>query len=377
MIKKALKRLVINVLIYRERRHYKKGLNNKKSDLLKTKQFKKYPMEQNKPIVCNYPFYNTQDKEWFDFYYSVYNIPSTDFIPPTIYNLYVEPRLNQYLLSKAIEQKNSYDLYMDNVKTPKTLLRRINNFYYDSHYEHVKCNDTKLIDILSSYPEIIIKPSIRSGSGNSIMKFGRIDGDYFYKKQILNVAFLNDYDSDFIIQEVVKQHRFFRQFNPGSNNTIRVLTYRSVRDDAIHILHTLLRIGRKDCFMDHDNLGGVVIAITKDGYLKDCAIDAKGIKHESFNNINFKEISRVPFIEDIHQAAEQIAGKIYYGRLLAMDFTINENGEPLLIDINCESNGVSQYQMNNGTLFREFTVEVLDFCSDYYRINGYTIIQVY
>ena len=51
----------------------------------------------------------------------------------------------------------------------------------------------------------------------------------------------------------------------------------------IHILHTLLRIGRKDCFMDHDNPGGVVIAITKDGYLKDYAIDVKGIKHESFN----------------------------------------------------------------------------------------------
>ena len=374
---KALKRLANNVFIYRERKEYRKKLKSKKSDLLKTKQFKRYPIEQNKPIVCHYPFYNKKDTEWFDFYYSVYNKPSADFIPPPVYNLYIEPCLNQYSLSKAIEQKNSYDLYPGNVKTPRTLLRRINSFYYDSHYQHVDCVDTKLKDMLSSYSEVIIKPSIRSGSGKSIMKFERIDGGYSYKKRILDVAFLNDYDSDFIIQEVVRQHPFFRQFNPGSNNTIRVLTYRSVRDDAIHILHTLLRIGRKDRFMDHDNLGGVAVAITKEGYLKDYAIDVKGVKHESFNDIHFKEISKVPFIEDIHQTAEQIAGKVYYCRLLAVDFTVNENGESLLVDTNCEGNGVSQYQMNSGTLFGEFTVEVLDYCSDHYRMNGSSIIRVY
>jgi len=61
--------------------------------------------------------------------------------------------------------------------------------------------------------------------------------------------------------------------------------------------------------------------------------------------------------------AYSIANQIYYGRLLAIDFSIDRNGNPLLLEINCFGNGTTQYQMNNGQLFKEYTTEVLDYCA--------------
>ena len=48
---------------------------------------------------------------------------------------------------------------------------------------------------------------------------------------------------------------------------------------------------------------------------------------------------------------------------MALDFTIDNTGEPLLLEINCWGNGISQYQMNNGSVFKEYTREVLEYCS--------------
>jgi len=63
--------------------------------------------------------------------------------------------------------------------------------------------------------------------------------------------------------------------------------------------------------------------------------------------------------------AKKIAGNIYYGRLLAIDFTVNSDGNPLMLEVNVRHNGIHQYQMHYGGLFKEFTKEILDYCQSY------------
>jgi hypothetical protein len=219
----------------------------------------------------------------------------------------------------------------------------------------------KILELLEGASRVILKPSVESGAGKSIELFNRESDGFRNVEKILDHLFLDDYP-DFVLQECVVQHPYFRKFNPESNNTVRILTYRSVTDDQIHILHRLLRVGKKGSFLDHDNFGGIAVGISANAELKGVGFDSAGNRYTSFNGVNLSGQAEVPCISQLEQIAANIAMDFFYGRLLAFDFTVDESGRPLLIEINCWRNGVSQYQMNNGSLFQEFTREVLDYC---------------
>ncbi|HSP88802.1 MAG TPA: sugar-transfer associated ATP-grasp domain-containing protein [Ignavibacteriaceae bacterium] len=361
-----IKKLIFYFLnsVYNVKLHFTNSrmINAKIVFLKNKKKLKLYPLDKFKPIVVNYPGFTKSDKLWLDFFYSIRGIAEEEYIPLTYYYNFIEPCLNDFSSISNIQDKNFYELYFKDIKTPKVILRRMNGIFYNSHYENINLNNKEISTLFRDYERIILKPSIESGSGKSILLFERINNELISEKEILNIEFLNRYGKDFVIQEFVKQHPFFKRFNPTSNNTLRVFTYRSIKDDSINILHILLRIGKSGSFLDHDNLGGVGISI-KDSHLFDeFAYDGNGEKYSSINNINFKEAGKVPFIEETSTMAIKIAEKIFYSRLLAMDFTVDENGTVLLIEINCWGNGITQYQMNNGSLFNKFTKEILDYC---------------
>ena len=70
----------------------------------------------------------------------------------------------------------------------------------------------------------------------------------------------------------------------------------------------------------------------------------------------------VKFDEIVSHGLE-IAKKFHYHRLLGFDFCVDEMGEVKLIEINNRNNEINFFQMNNGPLFREYTNEIIEFCS--------------
>lgn len=65
--------------------------------------------------------------------------------------------------------------------------------------------------------------------------------------QELSLAHLTKvYKKDFILQECVNPSAFVKQFNETSFSTLRIFTYRSVKDDAIHFIGGYLRVGAKE-----------------------------------------------------------------------------------------------------------------------------------
>jgi hypothetical protein len=313
------------------------------------------------PIIDNYGLRSKSFREHFEFYYSVSGFTSPDVIPEPIYLIYIEPVLNKTSYSTTISDKNFYDLFLEGIKTPKTFIRKMNNQFYDSCYKHIQLDDNLIRMILDNTEKVILKPSIESGAGTNIELFEK-RGDLFSTDNVLlNTAFLREF-GDFVLQDFIKQHDFFKQFNEDSNNTVRVLVYRSVVDDTIHILHRLLRIGKKGSYLDHDNQGGVTIGISDACSLNDAGRDYHGREYETFNDISFSKIGTVPFMNEIEEAARKISSVIHYARLLAIDFSVDEAGEPVLIEINTRGNGIGQYQMNNGPVFGDLTKEILDYC---------------
>jgi hypothetical protein len=347
---------------------------DRKIDKLKSKGLlKNYPSDSPQPLVTKYPFFKKSDKKWFNFFYSIYGKADIGVLPLSSYYTVIEPCLNNRLMISTIKDKNFYDLFVSDIKTPKVLLRRINGMFYDKNYNHIELDDALLASTLNGEHQIIVKSALFSGSGRSIAVFKREGDKFLDEKIVLDAEYLKKFGDEFVIQQFVKQHEYFRKFNPQSNNTLRVLTYRSVKDDKIHALHSMLRIGAKGSFLDHDNLGGVSVAISDDNKLYDFALDINGNKLGSFNDIVFKDQPEVLALAEVKKIATYLAGKFFHGRLLAMDFTVNDKGEPLLLEINCWGNGISQYQMSSGSVFREYTEEVLNYCSKTKFYNVMTI----
>jgi hypothetical protein len=291
----------------------------------------------------------------------VSQVPDPGYIPASTYLLYIEPVLNDFRFTKYIENKALYDRNLARVKTPNTWLRKIDTIYYDKEYNAVALTDKVLYEFIAAEKQVILKASVESGGGSNIRVFSKRDNIYWDDSTKLDCELLKSFP-DFVLQEWIRQHEYFAQFNPSSNNTVRILTYRSVLTNEVHVLHSLLRIGEKGTLLDHDNLGGIVVGISEDGELNSFGTNINGFRFASSNGISLAKNSEVPFIEEIRKIAKDVARQVFYGRFLAMDFTIDGSGQPLLLDINCHSNGTCQYQMNNGPLFGAFTKEILDHC---------------
>lgn len=302
---------------------------------------------------------------WFKLYSFVSGIQSANYIPENVYYSEVEPRLNNHIFSISSTDKSLYSRYkiLSNYYIGLVLTNRDGSFY-DSNDSFVSLiTDEKLFDILNTYEKLIIKPTIDSGGGKGIKIALKVCGTWKVDNELLSISYLNGYfKENFIIQEYIKQHHFFRTFNNTSLNTIRVFTYRSVIDNRVHVLHNILRVGKKGSYVDNQAAGGVSCKIRENGTLNSFCIDKFGNKSTVINSVAL-ENQKVPFIEEIKQIAIKIAQEFYYSRALGFDFCVNEKNEIKIIEVNNKNNEINFFQMNGDALFREHTEEIINYCS--------------
>ena len=362
LIENSIRPIAKKILSSKISSGHRKSINKLISRLKTDGNYIRYPFEKFPPTISKYSFFRKFDLRCLDFYYSVHGKPDKNFISVRFYYC-IEECLNDRMLLHAIQEKNFYNKYLAGIPTPSTILRRINGFYYDAKFQSI--DKKNIMKSLAAHKKLILKPSIDSGAGHSIYVFKYKNGVFTNGECDFNHQFLDRFNKDFIIQEFVTQHSFFSQFNPSSNNTIKVFTYRSIKDDSVNLLHCILWVGAKGHFLDHDHWGGFGLSINEENKINKHAIDVYGNKYGSVNNIVLSSLDEVPAMDEIKALAKKIASNIYYGRLLAIDFTVNSAGDPLLLEINCRHNGIHQYQMHNGGLFREFTKEILDYCQSY------------
>jgi glutathione synthase/RimK-type ligase-like ATP-grasp enzyme len=225
-------------------------------------------------------------------------------------------------------------------------------------------SDTLLNEFLREHQKIILKPSLDSSGGRNISVFDNNNGSFVNSNgEILNFAFLkNNYPKNYIIQEWINQNEFYSSFNPTSVNTIRIHTYKSVKNDDIIILNAYLRIGKKGNSVDNQSAGGVVCNIKLNNQLDEFALDKKAkIKIFESNGIKFSEVGRLPEFDLMKEIAIKIAKKNYYSRIIGFDFCVNKDNKVILIEINNQFAGIS-LQMNSGPFFGNYTDEVVEYC---------------
>lgn len=307
------------------------------------------------------------DPRYFLLYSSLRNCIDYNYIPDDLYRYTVENILNNQRYHAYYENKNIFERRLHEYRAllPFVYFRRIEGCFYDRDYNYISDIDEYLARI-PEY-EIIAKDALDTGSGRGVYTFRKEENNGSYINSdgtSLKTWMLNRKDA--VVQKYCKQSSFLQKINPSSINTIRIVTYRSVIDNNVHIMQALIKRGAPGSLVDNLNSGGNFIEILPDGALQHYGVD-KCCKKIPYDNDGCK----VPLLNEIYGIAKEIASLDYFNRQLFYDFFVDDSNNVRIMEINHSVH--PSIQAVCGPAFGPFTQEVIDHCSKAY---GFMVVSI-
>ena len=302
--------------------------------------------------------------------FSRYIGPDVQILPLELCINIVEPILTPSHYRGFYRNKNSLNLLMPEGTTVKTIIRKIVGLYYNHRYQPLNMNETTLQNLLAPYDKVLFKPAMED-SGRGIQLFERKGAGLFNRQgeELTASYLLNIHLDDFQIQECINQSDFTASFNPSSVNSFRVMTYRSVTDGELLVPNVTFKVGGKGNIVDNIHGGGVICGVDKNGKLMNYAVNTLGDRFDYSGTNNLKENEYyVPQYDRLLTFAKEVANRIPHHHLLALDIALNRNDDPVLIEVNSEGFSGWLFQFTTGSVFGEFTEEVMNYC--YKRIDN-------
>lgn len=308
---------------------------------------------ENQPYFLNYGF--KVSKAFSELYYRANGIRSDKYLPASIYFYYINPYLVNMNLSMAYVDKNAYHIHFPSVRQPRTILHNMSGRYYSGGM--LEMNKGDAIEALSECDSFIIKPSIESGRGRDVMLVKLNEGE----RPLINDV-LNGYESNYIIQEVVRQHPVLSRLNETSLNTIRLYTYRVIGSGEYVLLGAAVRFGGKGAYRDNACTGGGYCKVLGDGLIEDKIHNHRRFGWGSLKAEKGIENLVIPNYDEVVETVLRLHKTIPYMDLVGWDIAVDEDGEPVLIELNqypdCEF-----IQIFNGPMFGEYTDDLMEHIS--------------
>lgn len=287
---------------------------------------------------------------WHKFLYSRTGIYSPYYIPVGVYRTEMIGRMNNFPFKDAYADKNVAEMLFPDVVQPRTFIKNINRHFYAAGKAISK---EKAIEVCWDLEDAIIKPSL-STRGEGVRRIQVKGGITSYKDKTINQLF-DEYESNFIVQAVVRQHPRMAALNPASANTIRLLTYR--RDMEIVLLYAVIRIGRAGQVIDNESAGGISTYIDGAGRLGKYAYGAPGCDRiEKTDSGITLEGYEVPNFHEVVETAKRLHFNLPHFNIAAWDFAVGEDGTPVFIEWNADPD-LSQSAFGPG--FGENPTEIL------------------
>ncbi len=206
--------------------------------------------------------------------------------------------------------------------------------------------DNEVYRYLSDIGDAFIKPTVGASSGEGCFVVDFHDGkDEISGKPISEI--LKNLGCNYVVQERLKCHSSISKIYPNSVNTFRVITYRW--KDQIYAMPAIMRIGRGNATVDNAHAGGIFVAIENDGTLHKTAFTEFRKSYEAHPDTGLVfDGYKIEGFENVMKAAKRMHSIIPQLGVYNWDFTINEDGEPVLIEVNTEAGSVWMLQMAHG-----------------------------
>lgn len=287
-------------------------------------------------------------KMWYDLYGYKDGQYDPRYIPEDLYWTKIYPAMNRINFRQAYTDKAYYPHLFPELRQPRMILKNSNGCFFDELGNMI--DRSHAISILKAEKSFVVKPAIHSGEGVDI---------YFYDRDQHGIIdyqrLLDEYRSDFVVQEVVKQHHVLSSIHEHSLNTIRVISF--LFNQEVHISSAILRMGVGGSRLDNVSSGGLACPIQPDGRLQDKALNrASEWVTEHPGGVRFADVV-VPSYDRVLELVRQTHQKLPHFRVIGWDFAIDEDGVPVFIEYN---GGPSLNQVSCGPLFGELTESILD-----------------
>lgn len=334
-----------------------KSFNLKIKNYNKQGPTKELSVNQNKEIegyFSNLGFLKI-NKDWHKFYTSKNFNFQKEYIPENIYYSQIEPSLNRVSMYPAYFDKNLLSKLFDFIQQPKTIIKRVNNFYFSNQDKLIEIDE--VISICTKYPKYVIKPSLNTGGGKNVQL---IKSDLInHNENVVQIKqLIKSYSNDFIIQEALSQNNKMKALNESSVNTIRIMSY--LKGVDVHILSSVVRIGRIGQFTDNSATGGISCGISSNGKLKKVAYDTFGTQYFNTDNGCKLESFKIPKYNEVISVVEKMHKLMPNFKIISWDIAIDKKDRVTLIEMNLQYQEINFHQLNNGPLFNNLTDEILN-----------------
>lgn len=282
-----------------------------------------------------------KDSWWFDFYNTVGDKDRVHlYIPDPWFYRYVDTKLNDWKVCRALDDKCFYDFYFKDVNCPKTIVKVCGGVFLDELSREIKLKEAAKLCMEAG--GVIIKPSIESTGGKNIVFWKKDDGADI--ESILKGC------KDVIIQALIEQHPTLSAIHPDSVNTIRILTITT--EEGVNELSSILRMGCGNSKVDNVSSGGIAIGIDKNGVLRGKAFSGEGKAFERHPDGAQLEGVKVPSYHECLEICKATAPRFArFSRLISWDFAVGVDGKPILIEANLHYGELDFHQMCNGPIF--------------------------
>lgn len=288
---------------------------------------------------------------WHQYLYSRNGLYSEKYIPASIYNSEIIYRLNKFQFRHAYVDKGFFDTLFPDINRPKTIVKNVNGYYYDSHYP---MSMEEAIERCSNLKEAIIKPTLGGTWGRGVRLIKVDEGKIANLNCSLKELF-SQYKQSFIVQERLEQHEDIARLNPTSLNTLRVMSIRMGME--IVILYAVVRIGRKGEIVDNETAGGIKADIDlTSGKIKAPAYGnpKEGLMHATDVG-TVLEGYQIPSFNELLRLVKEMHMRLPYFDLVGWDMTIDKNGRPALIEWN---RAAELSQVAHGPAFGDLTEDI-------------------
>lgn len=294
------------------------------------------------------------EMRWFAFY----NASCTDksrlkyYIPDGVYFTDFDMVFTTPRRCDDLDDKNLYDLYFHDVRMPRTYIRKINGELFDKDYQLIDMDQA--LKICTDAGQVVSKDARLSSGGHGVrfFDFSKCTVEEF--KQWLS----DPKQVNINVQEVIRQHESLSRLHSQSINSVRIMSL--LNNGEVHILSSIVRMGRDGASVDNASMGGIMCGIGENGQLTEYAYDENGNRWAQHpQGIVFKD-TRIVGHDKCCDLVRSLAGRLYTtSGLISWDFAVGEDGEPILIEVNLTYGGIVIHQLCNGPIFGDRTEKML------------------
>lgn len=248
--------------------------------------------------------------------------------------------LNYELYNKTIKERKEYvsvkdqDKFYELVSPPlykesfsiKSKFMKLFKDYVKRDFIDKSNSINDLVKFLNSNEEIIVKPIDGLGGANvtKIRSKNIKNIDIFYNEMVKN---------NYLVEEVVKQHKSLAEFSKASVNTIRIMT--SNIESNPKVLFATLRVGNGTSTVDNFHQGGMASLVnTETGILTTDAVD-KDLNRYKYHPLSKKAFKgfKIPYFEEAKELVLNASKVVPEIKVVGWDVAITPDG-PVIIEGN-------------------------------------------